>query len=97
MIFKKTLLKKILSTGELAEFTLVKEEHEFKAALSVNGNHIPGPPLPYPLAQAKGDVTHWMGNKRVTVGLTRKEAEFIIEAVEVENGSLQYRAQLCAN
>jgi hypothetical protein len=37
-----------------------------------------------------------MGNKRVSVGLTTKEAEQIIEAVEVENDSLQYRAQRCA-
>jgi hypothetical protein len=93
MIYKKTLLKKMLSNGELAEFSLVKDENGYRAALYVNGSHIPGTTLPYPLAQPKGEITHWMGNKRVTVGLTINEAEQIIEAVEVENDSMQYREQ----
>jgi hypothetical protein len=96
MIYKRTLLKKMLSNGELAEFMLIKDEDGYKAALSVNGNNIPGTPMPHPLEQPKGEITHWMGNKRVSVGLTTKEAEQIIEAVEVENDSLQYRAQHCA-
>ncbi|HEX9022699.1 MAG TPA: hypothetical protein VF799_02565 [Geobacteraceae bacterium] len=96
MIFKRTLLKKVLSTGELAEFMLVKDAEGFRAALSVNGSQIPGTPLPFPLDWPKGEITHWMGNKRVSVGLTTKEAEMIIEAVEVENDSLLYREQLGA-
>ena len=96
MIYKRTLLKKILSTGELAEFMLVKDVEGFKAALSVNGTQIFGTALPFPLERPKGDITHWMGNKRVSVGLTTKEAEQITEAVEVENESLQYREQLCS-
>ena len=91
MIYKKTLLKKVLRNGELAEFALVKDMDGFQAALYVNGNHVPGPPLPTPLAEPKGEVTHWMGIKKLCVGLTRKEAEEIIEAVEVENESVQYR------
>jgi len=96
MIYKKTLLKKMLSNGELAEFSLVKDEDGYKAALNVNGSNIPGTPMPHPLAQPKGEITHWMGNKRVSVGLTAKEAELIMDAVDVENDSLQYREQRCA-
>jgi hypothetical protein len=96
MLYKKTLLKKILSNGELAEFMLIKDEEGYKVALSVNGTHIMGTPLPYPLERPKGEITYWMGNKRVSVGLTTKEAEQIIEAVEVENDSLQYRSNLCS-
>jgi hypothetical protein len=96
MIYKRTLLKKMLSNGELAEFMLIRDEEGFKAALSVNGTHIPGTPIPNPLERPKGEITYWMGNKRVSVGLTTKEAEQIIEAVEVENDSLQYRAKLCS-
>ena len=95
MLNKRTLLKKMLSSGDLAEFMLIKDEEGYKAALSVNGKQIPGTPLPYPLERPKGEITHWMGNKRVSVGLTLKEAEQIIEAVEVENDSLQYRAERC--
>jgi len=96
MLYKRTLLKKILSTGELVEFMLVKDADGFKVALSVNGSNIPGTHSPHLLDQPKGDITHWMGNKRISVGLTSKEAENIIEAVEIENDSLQYREQLSA-
>ncbi len=96
MIFKRTLLKKVLSPGEMAEFMLVKDAEGYRAALSVNGSQIFGTNMPYPLDRPKGEITHWMGNKRVSVGLTTKEAEMIMEAVEVENDSLQYREQFCA-
>jgi hypothetical protein len=94
MTFKKTLLKKILSRGELVEFMLVRGPEEYQAALHVNGSHIPGPPLPLPLECPKEEITYWMGNRKFCVGLTTKEAEQIIAAVEVENNSLQYREQL---
>jgi hypothetical protein len=95
MIHKRTILKKILSRGELVEFMLVRGPEEFQAALQVNGSHIPGPPLPLPLDHPKDEITHWMGNRKICVGLTANEAELIIAAVEVENNSLQYREQLC--
>lgn len=95
MLNKRTILKKILSRGELVEFMLVRGPEEFQAALHVNGSHIPGPPLPLPLDHPKEEITHWMGNRKICVGLTTKEAEQIIDAVEVENNSLQYREQLC--
>ena len=93
MVYKRTILKKILAHGGLAEFTLVKDQNEYQGALYVNGIHIPGPPLPRPLHQPKGEITHWMGNKP-SVGLTAKEAAQIIEEIEVENQSLHYRAHL---
>jgi hypothetical protein len=92
MIYTKTILKKILMHGALAEFTLVKSQGEFQAALYVDGEHIPGPPLPLPLARPKEEITHWMGNKP-SVGLTTSEAEKIIEVVTMENNSLRYRKQ----
>ena len=94
MIYKRTLLKKKLSSGELAEFMLVRDADGYRAALSVNGTYIAGTALPYPLDRPKGEITHWMGNKRVSVGLTTREAEEITEAVEVENDSMEYRRQL---
>jgi hypothetical protein len=95
MTYKRTILKKILSRGELVEFMLIRGPEEFQAVLHVNGIHIPGPPLPLPFDQPKEEITHWMGNRKVCVGLTAKEAELIIAAVDVENNSLQYREQLC--
>ena len=93
MVFKKIILSKILSNGLKADFSLVQEENEFQAALYVNGRHIPGPSLPVPLVPAKGDVTHWMGNKP-SVGLTSEEAEKIITAVKLENSVLAHRKRL---
>ena len=92
MIFKKTILKKILTSGVLVEFQLVKDQGEYKAALFVNGSHVPGPTLPRPLDQPKGELTHWMGNKP-SVGLTGNEAEQVNKAVEMENDSLRYREE----
>lgn len=90
MVFKKTIFSKILSNGLKASFSLVKEEDAFQAALYIDGRHIPGPPLPVPLDPAKGDVTHWMGN-RPSVGLTTEEAEKIIKEVKLENSVLEHR------
>lgn len=90
MIVKKTILKKILESGFIAEFLLVKREGEYEAALFLNGRHIKGPPLPEPLTTPKDDLTHWMGN-RPTVGLTTSEAEKIIDEVGCENAVLRHR------
>ncbi len=93
MIFKKHILSKILSNGLKADFSLVKEENSFQAALYVDGRRIPGPFLPMPLDPAKGDLTHWMGN-RPSVGLTTEEADKIIREVNLENSVLEHRRQL---
>lgn len=93
MIFKKNILSKILSNGLKADFSLVQVDDAFQAAMYVDGRHIPGPPLPVPLDPAKGDITHWMGN-RPSVGLTTEEAEKIIKAVQLENSVLAHRKLL---
>lgn len=90
MIFKRTLLTKILNNGMKVEFAIVKEENTFQAALYVNGRHINGPALPELLDPPKDDVTHWMGN-RPSVGLTRAEAEKIIDEVQRENSVIAHR------
>jgi hypothetical protein len=92
MIFKKKILSKILSNGLKADFSVVQVDDEFQAALYVDGRHIPGPALPVPLDPAKGDVTHWMGNKP-SVGLTTAEAEKIVKEVKLENSVLEHRRQ----
>jgi hypothetical protein len=90
MIVKRLLLKKILQSGYIAEFNLVKREGQYEAALYLNGKFIGGPPVPLLLTTPKDDLTHWMGN-RPTVGLTESEAERIISEVENENQVLHHR------
>lgn len=90
MIVKRLILKKILNSGFVAEFLLVKCEGEYQAVLCLNGKQVKGPPLPVALTTPKDDLTHWMGN-RPTVGLTTAEAEKIIEEVECENGVLKHQ------
>lgn len=90
MIVKKQLLKKILQSGYVAEFNLVKQDGQYEAALFLNGKYVGGPTLPQLLTSPKGDLTHWMGN-RPTVGLTESEAQRIIDEVESENAVLVHR------
>ncbi|BCS53652.1 hypothetical protein [Geobacter sp. SVR] len=89
MLFKRTILTKILSTGMKAEFAIVKEAGAYKAALYINGRRIPGPPLPEKLDPPTEGLTHWMGN-RPSVGLSSDEAEKIIREVELENSVLEH-------
>lgn len=42
MLIKRLILKKLLSSGGIAEFLLVKREGEYEAALFINGRYIPG-------------------------------------------------------
>ncbi|MDA8430146.1 MAG: hypothetical protein M0T70_12900 [Geobacteraceae bacterium] len=90
MIFKRTILSKMLSNGLKADVALVKEDDIFQAALYVGGRHIPGPALPQALDPPKGDITHWMGN-RPSVGLSQVEAEKILREVTLENSVIQHR------
>ena len=92
MIVKRLILKKILNSGFVAEFLLIKSDGQYEAALFLNGKQVKGPPLPMLLTSPKDDLTHWMGN-RPTVGLTTSEAEKIIDEVECENGVLRHREQ----
>lgn len=89
MIFKRTILTKILSSGFRAEFAIVRDEGSYKAALYVNGRYVPGPPLPEPLTPPREDLTYWMGNKP-SVGLTDDEADRIMKEVEMENAVLEH-------
>ena len=93
MIFKREILSKILTNGLKATFSLVQEEGAYQAALYIDGRRIPGPPLPVILDPAKGDITHWMGN-RPSVGMTTEEAEKIIKEVKLENSVLAHRSCL---
>lgn len=90
MIVKKQILKKMLQAGYVAEINLVKRDGGYEAALYLNGKYVGGPPLPRLLAPPKGDITHWMGN-RPTIGLTRSEAERIMEIVQDENDVVMHR------
>lgn len=90
MLIKRLILKKLLSSGGIAEFLLVKREGEYEAALFINGRYIPGPSLPTPLEPPKDDLTHWMGN-RPSVGLTQREAERIMDEVSFENAVFSRR------
>jgi hypothetical protein len=90
MIVKRLILKKILQSGYVAEFNLVKREGQYEAALYLNGKYVGGPAVPQPLTSPKGDLTYWMGN-RPTVGLTESEADRIFCEVESENEVLQHR------
>ncbi|BEH10347.1 MULTISPECIES: hypothetical protein [Geobacter] len=92
MIVKKLILKKHLSSGGLAEFLLVRKEGAYEAALFINGKLISGPPKPQALNPPTDDLTHWMGN-RPSVGLTRGEAERILEEIDFENAVLAHRTR----
>lgn len=89
MIFKRMILRKILDNGMKADFAVVKDEGEFKAALFVSGRYVPGPALPEKLSPPKGEFTHWMGN-RPGVGLTDEEADKIVREVKLENSVLEH-------
>lgn len=93
MLFKRTILTKILSNGMKAEFVIVMNEGVYQAALVINGRFVHGPAFPMPLDPHNDDVTHWMGNKP-GVGLTTDEAEKIIHEVMLENSVIEHRKKL---
>lgn len=92
MVIKGTIFRKVLSTGAVAEFLIVRNDGDFEAAFFLNGKYVPGPSLPRELDPPKGDLTHWMGNKP-SIGLTLEEAEKIMSHVEVENSVLRHQEQ----
>ena len=89
MLFKCVILTKILNNGMKAEFSIVKDQGAYHAALFLNGRHIHGPLLPEELNPPRDNLTHWMGN-RPSVGLTSEEAEKIIKQVELENSVIRH-------
>lgn len=92
MIVKRSIFRKVLSTGAVAEFLIVRNDGDYEAAFFLNGKYISGPSLPRELKPPKGELTHWMGNKP-SIGLTLVEAEKIIYQVELENSVLRHQEQ----
>lgn len=78
------IVDKTLKNGMYAEIRLVRLPRQFEAALFLDGRFKPGPPVPRPLDNPTGDVTHWMG-VRPSIGLTAEEAEKISGEVNVQN------------
>ncbi|SRR5512145_20588 len=78
------IVEKTLKNGMYAEIRLVRLPRQFEAALFLDGRFKPGPPVPRPLDNPTGDVTHWMG-VRPSIGLTAEETEKIAGEVNVQN------------
>jgi len=78
------IVEKTLKNGMYAEIRLVKLPRQFEAALFLDGRFKPGPPVPRPLDNPTGDVTHWMG-VRPSIGLTAEETDKIAGEVNVQN------------
>jgi hypothetical protein len=90
MIVKRTIFKKVLSTGAIAEFLIIKRNDDYEAAFFLNGKLVHGPSLPRELTPPKGDLTHWMGNAP-SVGLTEDEAQRITREVALENSVIKHQ------
>lgn len=78
------IVEKTLKNGMYAEIRLVRLPRQFEAALFLDGRFKPGPPVPRPLDNPTGDVTHWMG-VRPSIGLTAEETDKIAGEVNVQN------------
>lgn len=84
MTIVDSIVSKELSNGFLVDVRLVKRPRQYEAALFLNGKYKPGPPLPRPLDNPSGEMTHWMG-VRPSVGFTIEEADKILEEVKIKN------------
>jgi len=84
MKVQDVIVEKTLKNGMYAEIRLVRLPRQFEAALFLDGRFKPGPPVPRPLDNPTGDVTHWMG-VRPSIGLTAEETEKIAGEVNVQN------------
>lgn len=84
MTVKDIIIMKRLQNDYFAEVRLVMRNGQYEAALFLNDRFKPGPPIPQPLDNPSGDLTHWMG-VRPSVGLTTEEAERILDEVSSEN------------
>ncbi|WP_246125732.1 hypothetical protein [Geobacter argillaceus] len=78
------IVEKTLKNGMYVEIRLVRLPRQLEAALFLDGRFKPGPPIPRPLDNPTGDVTHWMG-VRPSIGLTAEEADKIAGEVNVQN------------
>jgi hypothetical protein len=84
MKIQDLIVEKTLKNGMYAEIRLVRLPRQFEAALFLDGRFKPGPPVPRPLDNPTGDVTHWMG-VRPSIGLTAEETDKIAGEVNVQN------------
>ena len=78
------IVEKTLKNGMYVEIRLVRLPRQLEAALFLDGRFKPGPPIPRPLDNPTGDVTHWMG-VRPSIGLTAEETDKIAGEVNVQN------------
>ena len=78
------IVEKTLKNGMFVEVRLVKRPRQYEAALFIDGKFKSGPPVPRPLENPAGEVTHFMG-VRPSVGLTTQEAETIEAEVQATN------------
>lgn len=85
MTLEKIILSKTVSNGLMTvDVALVLHGRQYEAALFLNQQYKPGPPLPRPLEKPSAAATHWM-SARPRVGLTEQEAEMITDEVLSEN------------
>lgn len=84
MEVEETIVEKTLKNGMFVEVRLVKRPRQYEAALFIDGKYKYGPPVPRPLENPAGEVTHFMG-VRPSVGLTGQEAEAIESEVLATN------------
>lgn len=85
MILEKIILSKTVSNGIYqVDVALVLHKNQYEAALFLNRQYKPGPPLPRPLEKPSAAATHWM-SVRPRIGLTEEEATLISDEVLSEN------------
>lgn len=85
MTFEKLILSKTVSNGLLSvDVALVLHKKQYEAAVFLNKQYKPGPPVPRELPNPSGGATHWM-SVRPKIGFTQEEADQIIDEVLSEN------------
>ena len=85
MTFEKIILSKTVSNGMYqVDVALVLNKKQYEAALFLNRQFKPGPPLPRELTDSKTIATHWMCS-RPRIGFTAEEANMILDEVLSEN------------
>jgi len=78
------ILEKTLKNGMLVEVYLVKGPRQYEAALFVEGNYKPGPPVPRQVDTPSETAAYWMG-VRPSVGFTETEGLDILAEVNIQN------------
>lgn len=85
MALEKVILSKTVSNGIYqVDVALVLRNKQYEAALFLNNQYKPGPPLPRPLEKPSAAATHWM-SVRPRIGFTDEEATLITDEVLSEN------------